>query len=58
MDRVTREPTIKGLREQLELCRRQAASLDNSASLRAEMTDMSNAIQLLLEFMERKEGLQ
>ena len=56
MDQVTRNSTIKALREQLKQCRLQAASLDNDADRRTEMTQMSDAIQLLLDFMERKEG--
>lgn len=58
MDRITRDRTIKALREQLELCRIQAASLDNDADRRSEMTATSYAIQLLLDFLERKEGWQ
>lgn len=56
MDQTTRDNTIKALREQLELCRVQAASLDNDAIRRNEMTETSYAIQLLLEFLERKDG--
>jgi hypothetical protein len=58
MDRMTREKTIKALKEQLELCRVQAASLDNDAKRRKEMVETSNAIQLLLDFLQRKEGWQ
>ena len=54
MDRITRDWTIQALREQLELCRVQAASLDNDADRRREMVETSYAIQLLLDFMERK----
>jgi hypothetical protein len=56
MDQVTRNSTVKALRAQLELCRLQAASLDNDANRRSEMTDAVYAIQLLLDFLERKEG--
>jgi len=58
MDRITRDETIKALREQLELCRLRAASLDNDADRRSEMAQTSYAIQLLLDFLQRKEGLQ
>jgi hypothetical protein len=34
----------------------QAASLDNDADRRREMAETSYAIQLLLEFLERKDG--
>ncbi len=54
MDRITRDWTIQALREQLEQCRVQAASLDNDADRRREMAEKSYAIQLLLDFMERK----
>ena len=56
MDQITREKTIKALKEQLELCRIQAASFDNETDCRNEMKETSYAIQLLLEFLERKEG--
>jgi len=56
MDAATRESTIRTLRDQLELCRIQAASLDNDAVRRNEMKETSYAIQLLLDFLERKEG--
>ena len=56
MDTVTRDRTIKALQEQLELCRMQAASLDNDASRRYEMKQTVYAIELLLDFLERKEG--
>lgn len=54
MDRITRDWTIQALREHLELCRVQAASLDNDADRRREMAETCYAIQLLLDFMERK----
>lgn len=56
MDIITRDRTIKALKEQLEFCRIQAASLDNDADRRNEMTETSYAIQLLLDFLEKKEG--
>ena len=56
MDKIAREDTIKALREQLELCRINAASLDNDTDRRNEMKETSYAIQLLLDFLERKEG--
>lgn len=55
MDPTTRDTLIKALKEQLELCRVQAASLDNDALRRNEMKETSYAIQLLLDFLERKE---
>jgi hypothetical protein len=58
MDRITRDETIKALREQLELWRLRAASLDNDADRRSEMAQTSHAIQLLLDFLQRREGLQ
>lgn len=58
MDRITREATVNALREQLELHRIQSASLDNDATRRAEMVDRTNAIQLLLEFLQKKEEMQ
>ena len=54
----TREATVNALREQLELHRIQSASLDNDATRRAEMVDRTNAIQLLLEFLQKKEEMQ
>jgi len=56
MDPSTRDSTIKALRDQLELYRIQAASLDNDAVRRNEMKETTYAIQLLLDFLERKEG--
>jgi len=56
VDQFTRDRTIQALREQLELCRLQAASLDNNADRRSEMAQSSYAIQLLLDFLERKQG--
>ena len=58
MDPSTRDNFIKELREQLKLCRIQAASLDNDSDRRMEMAETSYAIQLLLDFLQRKEGLQ
>ncbi len=58
MDQLTRDTTIKALREQLELYRIQSASLDNDALRRAEMVETTYAIQLLLDFLQRREGLQ
>jgi hypothetical protein len=58
MDSSTREITIKALKEQLDLCRMQAASLDNDADRRQEMAETTYAIQLLLDFLQRKEGQQ
>jgi hypothetical protein len=57
LDPTTRDGWIKALKEQLELCRLKAASLDN-ADRRNEMTETSYAIQLLLDFLERKQDLQ
>ena len=54
MDQITREATIKALREQLELSRIQHASLDNDGERRAEMEARCNGIQLLLDFLERR----
>jgi hypothetical protein len=56
MDQITRDSWIHDLREQLELCRIQAASLDNDAARRKEMAEKRSAIQLLLDFLERKDG--
>jgi len=56
MDAATRESTIKALKEQLEICRLQSASLDNDAERRHEMVETCYAIQLLLDFLQRKEG--
>ena len=56
MDAATRDSTIKALKEQLELSRLQAASLDNDAQRRNEMVETCQAIQLLLDFLQRKEG--
>ena len=58
MDQITRDATIKALKEQLELCRIESASLDNDVARRSEMAQRSYAIKLLLEFMERKRGMQ
>jgi hypothetical protein len=40
----------------MELARLQAASLDNDVDRRREMAETSYAIQLLINFLERKEG--
>jgi hypothetical protein len=56
MDAARREITILALKEQLELCRLQAASLDNDAQRRKEMVEAGYAIQLLLDFLQRKNG--
>jgi len=56
MDQAARESTIKALREQLELSRVQAASLDNDSNRREELREQRDAIQLLLDFLERKKG--
>ena len=58
MDRITRDKTIQALKEQLELCRLRAASLDNDADCRSEMAQTSYAIQLFLDFLQRREGRQ
>jgi hypothetical protein len=55
MDAVTRESTIKALKEQLEVFRLQSASLDYDAEKRHEMVETCYAIQLLLDFLQRKE---
>ena len=57
MDQITRDRTIAALGEQLELCKIQAASLDNDQKRRTEMAETSYAIQLLLDFLQRREGL-
>ena len=54
LDPVTREITIKALTEHLKFCQLQFASLDNDAQRRSEMEEASNAIQLLLEFLEKE----
>ena len=56
MDRVTRDKTIQALKEQLELNRMRAASLDNNADRREEFAHIIRAIQLLLDFLQRKDG--
>lgn len=56
MDPITRDRTIQALKEQLELSRIQAASLDNDADRRSEMAQTTYAIQLLLDFLQKKEG--
>lgn len=56
MDRIYRDELIKALKKQLELCRIQAASLDNDAQRRSELKDARYAIQLLLDFLQRKES--
>jgi hypothetical protein len=58
MDPNTRDGMIRTLKEQLELFRIKAASLDNDADSRREMTHTVYAIQLLLDFLQRKEALK
>ena len=58
MDSVTRDKTVRDLKEQLERCRIQAASLDNDTTRRNEMTQTMDAIQLLLDFLQRKDGMR
>ena len=55
MDPATRDITIKALTEHLKFCQVQFASLDNDAHRRKEMEEASNAIQLLLDFLEREQ---
>lgn len=55
MDPVTRDMTIKALLEHQRFCRVQLASLDNDSQRRNEMEEASNAIQLLLDFLEREQ---
>jgi hypothetical protein len=55
LDPTTRGITIKSLRQQLDLCRVQSASLDNNADRRHEMAETIFAIQLLLDFLEREQ---
>jgi len=55
MDQITRDKTIAALKEQLELCKIQAASLDNDQNRRTEMAETGYAIQLFLDFLQRKE---
>jgi hypothetical protein len=47
--------TIKALTEHLKFCQVQFASLDNDAQRRTEMEEASNAIQLLLDFLDREQ---
>jgi hypothetical protein len=54
MDSIARDSWIKALKAQLELCRLRSASLDNDADRRKKMADTTYAIQLLLDFLERK----
>lgn len=56
MDSITRDITINALQERMKLCRMQAASLDNDTGRRCEMAETTYAIQLLLDFLEGKEG--
>ena len=49
MDRITRDQTIKALREQFELCRLRAAWLDNDAHSRSEMPQT-------VSFKKRRDG--
>jgi len=55
LDPVTREMTIKALIEHMKFCRLQLASLDNDSRRRSEMEEASNAVQLLLDFLEREQ---
>jgi hypothetical protein len=55
MDRMTRDETIQALKEQLELNRMRAASLDNDADGREESAHTIRAIRLLLDFLQRKD---
>jgi hypothetical protein len=55
VDPVTRDMTIKALTEHLRFCQVQFASLDNDAERRSEMEEASNAIQLLLDFLDREQ---
>ena len=55
MDPLTRDMTIKALTEHLKFCQVQFASLDNDAQRRTEMEEASNAIQLLLDFLDREQ---
>jgi aryl-alcohol dehydrogenase-like predicted oxidoreductase len=48
MDRITREWTIQALREQMELSRLQAASLDNDADRRKDATTAQLSLAWLL----------
>jgi hypothetical protein len=54
MDRVTLGTMIQTLREQLELSRIQAASLDNDADRRARIAERTYAIRLLFDLLERR----
>lgn len=56
MDASTRDNTIRALKEHLDRCRLQAASLDNDSGQRNEMAETCYGIQLLLDFLERKDG--
>jgi len=55
LDPLTRDMTIKALTEHLKSCQVQFASLDNDAQRRTEMEEASNAIQLLLDFLDREQ---
>lgn len=55
MDRIYRDGLIKALKQQLELCRIQSASLDNEPQRRSELKETRYAIQLLLDFLQRKD---
>ena len=55
LDPLTRDMTIKALTEHLKFCQVQFASLDNDAQRRTEMEEASNAIQLLLDFLDREQ---
>jgi hypothetical protein len=55
MDPVTRDLTIKALKEHQKFCRVQFASLDNDANQRTEMEQTCYGIQLLLDFLEMEQ---
>jgi hypothetical protein len=55
LDPATRDSTIRALTEHLKFCQVQFASLDNDARRRREMEEASNAIQLLLDFLDREQ---
>ena len=55
MDPVTRDITIRDLKDHLKFCQLQFASLDNDAHRRNEMADTCYAIQLLLDFLESEQ---
>ena len=55
MDSVTRDITIKALKDHLKFCQLQFASLDNDEHRRNQMADTCYGIQLLLDFLEREQ---